>query len=76
MSPRDILLLLRAARAERELADTAAFIAAQYTAVALLSPRRFPARPCFFPAPAEEMTDEEMKARLFLLTRRRERHDT
>jgi hypothetical protein len=75
MTPKALFLLQKAARAELERLDLLAFIAAQYTAVALLAPKRFPARPCFFPVPTDEMTDDEMKARLMLMTRRKEQHD-
>ncbi len=75
MTPKALFLFQKAARAELERLDILAFIAAQYTAVALLAPKRFPARPCFFPAPTDEMTDDDMKARLLMMTRRKEQHD-
>lgn len=67
-----MLLSLAAQRGVREALDLAAWMAAQYSALAQNAPGRFPARPLFFPPAAQTMTDDEIKERVSQFALRRE----
>ena len=66
-----MLLALAAQRGKRETLDLAVWMGAQYAALALNAPGRFPARPRFFPPAAAEMNDDEIKARVCQFALRR-----
>lgn len=49
--------------------DLLAWMSAQYIALALNAPERFPQSPRFFPPRTIEMTDDEIKARVMRMAR-------